>query len=141
MHDHNYYNTLIQIAPDSPVEVSAIPTSNRKKTPSHIIAFDMLKDNPYKYTQEEILFEVHVRHKGYSPEEVEAQRDQLWGEFYAKPKACYRASPLTKKFGWGVHFDAQGRMALISAESEKYAQYAADESLKQLLAMRSSRKK
>ena len=52
-----------------------------------------------------------------------------------------RASALPKKYGWGVHFDEQGRMALYGMETDAYREFAAmTDTLKVLPAMRSSRK-
>ncbi|MGB1250555.1 MAG: DUF6157 family protein [Candidatus Promineifilaceae bacterium] len=140
MKDINYYDTFIQVAPDSPVEVSAIPTSNRKKTPAHIIAYKLLAENPYTMTQMEMLFEVHARHKAIPQETLDANRDVLWAQFFGKNMACFRANALPKKFGWGVHFDKAGKMKLVAMESAEYKQLA-NSNCKQLLAMRSSRKK
>jgi hypothetical protein len=52
-----------------------------------------------------------------------------------------RASPLTKRYGWGVHHDAQGRMSLLALESEEYARFASGEvpGVELVAAMRSKR--
>ncbi len=98
--------------------------------------------NAYAYTQEEALFEVHARHKNIPPEELAARGDELRAEFYAKPTACFRASMLPKKYGWGIHFDETGRMALVAMESPDYRRFAEGEvaGVRLLAGMRSSRK-
>lgn len=138
MKDINYYGTFIQVAPDSPVEASVIPTSNRKKTPAHLIAYQLLSEHPYTFTQEEILFEIHVRHKAIPQAELDAHRDLLWKKFFSKNMACLRASALPKKFGWGVHFDEAGRIKLVAMESAEYTQFS-NSDCKQLMALRSKR--
>ncbi|WP_309237962.1 DUF6157 family protein [Streptomyces albidus (ex Kaewkla and Franco 2022)] len=40
--------------------------------------------------------------------------------FLSKPRPCLRASPLPKKYGFGLHFDDEGRVALCPVESEEY---------------------
>ncbi|MEI7025361.1 DUF6157 family protein [Paenibacillus sp. y28] len=44
--------------------------------------------------------------------------EPLWSEFFSKPKACLRTSPLVKKYGWGLGFDAAGKIALLGADTE-----------------------
>lgn len=60
-------------------------------------------------------------------------------EFFARPQACLRASPLPKTYGWGLHFDATGRVALYAVESPEYKRFIEDESISHLKAMRSRR--
>lgn len=60
-------------------------------------------------------------------------------EYFSRPRACLRASPLAKSFGWGLHFDADGRITLHAVESEEYARLRSDPALTQLRAMRTSR--
>jgi hypothetical protein len=58
-----------------------------------------------------------------------------------------RASDLGKKYGWGIHSDSQGRVALYSCDSDTYAALEngedpadPDVTVTTLAAMRSSRK-
>lgn len=60
-------------------------------------------------------------------------------EFFAKDQACLRSSPLGKRYGWGIHFDADSRIALVPLGSDEYQALATDASVKQLKAMRSKR--
>ncbi len=50
-----------------------------------------------------------------------------------------RASPLGKRYGWGVHADAEGHIAIYAVESQRYRELASDPKIKQLRAMRSKR--
>lgn len=50
-----------------------------------------------------------------------------------------RSSPLAKRYGFGIHSDAKGKIALYAMESKEYATFASD-NLKHLKAMRSKRK-
>ena len=50
-----------------------------------------------------------------------------------------RASPLAKRYGWGIHADNDGRIAIYPLESERYRKLASDPKIKQLRAMRSKR--
>jgi len=138
----NYYSTFIKIAGDCPVERGVIPPAKKNGRSKSEIEYDLVFNHPYVYTQEELLFETHVRHKEIPEAELAERRDELRSAFFSKPMACLRASMLPKKYGWGLHFDAEGKVALVPRESEEYERFADGESsgLKVLMAMRSSRK-
>lgn len=97
--------------------------------------FDMISKNPYKYTSDEVVFRVFADRNDLVESEYEAARAQ----FFSKGQPCLRASPLTKRYGWGIHFDHEGKMALYSSESQEYKRFVEDESLKVVKAMKSSR--
>jgi hypothetical protein len=61
-------------------------------------------------------------------------------QFFSKGQACFRSSPLTKRYGWGVHSDRNGRIAIYALGSEEYEKHVVDNSLKHVKAMRSKRK-
>jgi Family of unknown function (DUF6157) len=62
-------------------------------------------------------------------------------KLFAKPQACMRTSPLPKRYGWGVHYDGCGRLALYAMESEEYQHFAEGKSsgVKVVTALRSKR--
>lgn len=138
----NYYNTFITVAADCPVEHGVVPPDKKDGKTKPGLEYELAAHQPYRYTQEEILFEVHARHKGFSDEELSARGEELKAEFYAKPKPCMRASMLPKKYGWGLHFNAEGKLALLPMESPEYRRFADGEvaGVKLLAAMRNSRK-
>jgi hypothetical protein len=80
-----------------------------------------------------------VRHKQIPPAELKAHQQQLREEFFAKPYACMRASPLTKKYGWGAHYDKDGKIAIFPVESEEYQCFVKDKNIRKYPAMRSKR--
>ena len=138
-----YQDTFIQIAPDSEAESGQVPTSNRAKTPAHIIQFELLSERPYTYTHRELVFAVYCRQKEIPADVVAANKEELWNELFQKEHPCLRASSLTKKFGWGAHYNTDGKIALYGVETDEYKRFAEMEApdMKQLLAMRSKRKK
>ncbi len=69
----------------------------------------------------------------------EAHRVAERAKFFAEGQPCFRSSPLTKRYGWGVHCDSEGRIALVAVGSEAYEALAADPGLRTLRAMRSKR--
>ena len=141
MKDFNYYNTFITVAPDSTAAAGTAPAMRGSAPTVPLIQYELLANEPYTMTQEELYYRVHLKHKGISDEEAEAAGTRIFDELFAKPQACMRASALPKKYGWGVHFDDQGRIALYGVETPEYTQFAAgSDKLKVLPAMRSSKK-
>ncbi len=130
----NYTNTFILIAEDCPVH-AGIPPLFRKIPSVAELQFNLLQENPYRFTSDEILFKVYAL-KNAVPEDGIAEEKQ---KFFSSSKACFRASPLPKKYGWGVHFDEEGKMALYGYESDDYRSLARNPQLKVVKAMRSKK--
>ncbi len=68
-------------------------------------------------------------------------KPRLRQEFFSKPQACLRSSPLPKKYGWGLLFDHDSRVALLPMESAEYQRLVAgnDPRVTVLKALRSRR--
>ncbi len=135
----SYTNTFIEISPDSSADKASVPTSTRKKKPAHIIQYELLTENPYTFNHEELVFEVYVRHKEIPSAELKQNRDKLWHELHSKGHPCMRASTLAKKFGWGAHYNATGKISIFGVDSPEYASFLKDDETKKLYAMRSKR--
>ncbi|MEJ7677002.1 MAG: DUF6157 family protein [Segetibacter sp.] len=60
-------------------------------------------------------------------------------KFFSKGQPCFRSSPLPKRYGWGVHSDHEGKMAIFAVESDEYKNFLKDKNLKHLKAMRTKR--
>lgn len=123
----NYFNTFIGVADDCPANTGTVPPRKEPKSVAQI-QYDMLIGNPYHYTSDEVLYVANGERRGISRE-----------DFFSKGQPCFRASPLTKQYGWGVHSDKDGKIALYAVESAEYRQLAADTTLKQVKAMRNKR--
>lgn len=121
--NYNYFDTFILVAADCPVTEGTNPLSKRQEPTIAEIEYSLLCERPYYWTQEELLFEVHLRRSGNQPPS-KSRRNVLKAEFYEKSRACLRASPLPKRFGWGFHFDGDGRIALCAMESKEYQTFA-----------------
>ncbi len=135
-HTTNYYDTFIEIAEDCPSSKGEMPPVKGEKLTIANLQFDLLYDNPYKYTSDEVIFGAHAQKQGFLQTELDEQRQH----FFSKGQACFRASPLTKKYGWGVHSNSEGRVAIYSAGSEEYNNFLQDNGIKKVKAMRTSRK-
>src|SRR5438445_10588453 len=67
------------------------------------------------------------------------ERSLARDEFFSKGQACLQASGLGKRFGRGVHADAEGRVAIYAVDSKRYQALARDPGIKQVRAMRTKR--
>ena len=135
LHSTDYINTFIEIAEDSTaVNGEGPPTKGDAKTIASM-QFDMVKNNPYKFTSDDVFFQVFADRNDLSKSEYKEARAQ----FFSKGQPCFRASPLTKRYGWGVHSNAEGKIALYACESAEYEKLASDKSLKVIKAMKSSK--
>ena len=139
----NYYNTLITVSADCPVERGMIPPDKKSGRTKSSIEYELIANHPYTYTQEEILYEVYVRHKEIPEEELVKRGNELRDGFYQKPMPCLRASMLPKKYGWGIHFDTEGKMALVAMESPEYQYFVDGDNgdVRLVPAMRNTKKK
>jgi hypothetical protein len=105
----NYIETFIRVAEDCPVEAAEEPP--RGKTPPSVAALQylLLAEHPYELTSDDVLFEVHATRNEIPIAEREPARE----EFFAKDRACLRSSALAKRYGWGLHHDVEGHVALV----------------------------
>ncbi len=134
-----YFDTFIAVAEDSPTSASTPPKVRERPTVAQL-QYDMLVDSPFRYTMEDVLFEVWFRRQDYEHLAAD-EKHALRTEFLSKPMACLRASPLSKSHGFGFAFDAEGKVALVAMESESYREYAARDDLTQTRAMATKRKR
>lgn len=135
----NYVNTFIAVAPDTTAKAGTVPPGRSDNKSVAQLEHEIISGNPYALTQEDVQFSVHVRRQGISASKLKAKRAKFWSEFFSKPMACMRASPLPKSYGWGLHFDAEGKVALVAMESPEYERLLKNSAIKQLFAMRSKR--
>lgn len=131
----NYYDTFMEVADDCPVTNSEIPQQRGNKKSIPIMQFEMIAKHPYKYTQEDVLFEVFAESHGISEENKSAERKK----FFSKGQPCLRSSALGKRYGWGIHYNKEGKVALYAVESDEYKKFMGDKTIKHLKAMRSKR--
>lgn len=131
----NYTETFITVAPDCPVAESEVPPRNAEKPSVAALQYELLAEHPYRYTSDDVLFLVHAKRNGIPEEHLGEARE----EFFSKGQACLRASPLGKRYGWGTHHDAEGRVALVAFGSAEYERLVNSPEVAQRAAMRSRR--
>lgn len=136
IHTTNYYNTFITVADDCLRLTGIIPPQKTDHKTIARLQYDILIHNPYKYSSDEVLFRIFAERNKIPKPAVNAARK----EFFSKGQACFRASPLPKQFGWGIHSDETGKIAIYGVETETYQKLINERSINKVKAMRNSRK-
>lgn len=139
MHSTNYVDTFIVVADDSNAVEASVPP--QRATPSVAeLTHRMIAERPYGHTSDDVIFTVWADRRGIP----DSERASARAEFYSKGQPCMRSSDLAKRYGWGIHSDAEGRVALVAMDSAEYARLASGltpegEPVTVLKAMRSKR--
>ena len=134
-HTTNYFDAFIEVAEDCPVTKGEIPPITNTTKSIARLQYEMLSKNPYAFTSDDILFRVYADRNDLTESELPAAREQ----FFSKGQPCLRASPLTKRYGWGIHSDNNGKVAMVGVETQAYEAFIKNAALKKVKAMRSKR--
>lgn len=134
IHSTNYFDTFIEVAENTKAGFATKPPTKEKKTIAEM-QYELIAKNPYEYTSDDILFLVFVKRNKLTKGEYQQAREQ----FFSKGQPCFRASPLTKNYGFGIHSDREGKIALYGMETEAYRNFLSDKNIKKVKAMKSSR--
>ncbi len=133
-------NTFVVVADDCPAKRAIAPQPKSGRETIASLQYRLLGGHPYRYTLEDLIFEVHLARNDISTSESKARGAEIRAELFSRSHACMRASPLTKAYGWGAHYDDKGRLAIVARESNDYERLAAAKDLIVVKAMRNSRK-
>src|SRR5690606_36679000 len=120
-------DTFIRVADDCPVTQAEAPSVGTKGPTVASLQYRLISERPYELTSDDVLFEVHRIRQEIPDEELSEARKA----FFAKSQACLRASPLGKRYGWGIHHHSQGRVGLVPLDSDRYQALATDPALRQ----------
>lgn len=134
IHSTNYFETFIEVAEDTKADFGTIPPAKEKKTVAEM-QYELIAKKPYKFSSDDIFFQVFAERNDLTKAEYEKAREQ----FFSKGQPCFRASPLTKTYGFGIHSDKNGKVALFGMESNEYQIFLADKNIKKVKAMKSSK--
>lgn len=129
----NYFDTLITIAEDSPTHTSIVPDLSKPSVAAQ--QFQWITERPYELTSDDVIFRRVAEKQGIA----DHLRQSAQAEYFHTGRACLRTSPLAKQYGWGIHANEDGKIALVAAESETYKTLIADDRVKKVTAMRSKR--
>lgn len=137
VHTTNYTDTFIEVAEDSTVSGSEVPPVKGDKKTIANMQFDLISRHPYQFTSDDILFKIFAEKKDLTESELEEARK----EFFSKGQACLRASPLPKKYGWGIHHDHEAKVAVYGLGTDEYEKFRNDQNIATVKAMRSAKAK
>jgi len=135
IHTTNYVDTFIEVAEDTKTVRGTVPTIKGDKKTIAALQFELLSNNPYRFTSDDLLFQVFAERNDLA----QAEYQQARAQFFSKGQACMRASPLTKTYGFGIHSDGSGKMALYGMETPAYRKFLDDPSITKQKAMKSKR--
>ena len=136
IHTTNYFDTFIEAAEDTKATCGTKPLSKGNKKTVAEIQYELIVKNPYKYTSDDILFQIFAERNDLPETEYRQAREQ----FFSKGQPCFRTSPLAKNYGFGVHYDSNGKIAIYGIETQEYKKLKIDGNLKKVKAMRISSK-
>ena len=131
----NYYDTLVAVADDCPVSAAQVPPARGGRRTKAVVEYELLVEHPYTYTEEDIAFEVYAVLHAIPRAKRLTEREK----FLSKGHPHLRVSPLAKRYGWGIHNNAEGKLALVAVESPQYKRLLKDPRTTKVKAFRSTR--
>lgn len=132
----NYYDTFIEVAEDTKATTGIAPPVRGGKKSVANYEFEMISEKPYQYTSDDVAFYVYAQRNQLSKSSFKHEREV----FFSKSRPCFRTSPLTKTYGWGVHSNETGRIAIYGVDSPEYTSFLQDDNTVKKKAMRSSKR-
>lgn len=137
VHSTNYFDTFIAVAEDTKATCGTSPPTRGSNKTMAEMQYELLVSRPYQYTSDDVFFMVFAERNDIPASDFPKARS----EYFSKGQPCFRSSPLTKTYGFGVLSDKDGKVAIYGMETEEYQQFMDDQNIKQLKAMRTSRKR
>jgi len=136
MHSTNYFNVLIEVAEDTKTKEGTVPPYKGTKMSVANHEYELVSGSPYKYTSDDVFFTVYAERNDIPKSKQKKEREA----YFSKGRPCFRASPLTKTYGWGVHSNEEGKVALYGVQSKEYLKMVKDKKIEKKKAMRSKKK-
>jgi hypothetical protein len=131
----NYHDTLIEVADDCPATNGQVPQARGDKKTKAMVEYELLVKHPYTYTEEYVAFGVYaVVH-----DIPKAGRPKAREKFLSRGHPHLRVSALAKRYGWGIHNNAEAKVALVAVESHEYKRLMQDPRTVKVKAFRSRR--
>ena len=128
-------DTFIEVADDCPAVHAQVPLARGDRPTKAATEYELIAGEPYTLTEEDVAFRTRVVMRDIPEADWPAERERLLSQ--EKPRL--RVSALAKRYGWGIHIDSHGRLALVAVESAEYQRLAADPALRHVRAFRTKR--
>ena len=120
----NDSEVLFTIAEKCPAKNGIVPITNRKEKTVTMHYHDLLMESPYCFTYQQARKEVHENRRGKTDLKLNSYD--------------MRRSELCKIWGWGVHADRNGKLALVGCETDEYQRLLKDSSVRKIKALNPS---
>ncbi len=115
----DYLDTFIAVSDDCAAGEGTPPPVNPDRPSVVARTYQMIVKRPYSLTSGDVIFTVFAdRHEIPMPERPAARI-----EFFSKGQPCLRSSDLAKRYGWGIHCDARGRVGLLGVDTPEYQDF------------------
>ena len=118
-------SSFVAVSPDCPALTAEVPPTRSPRTIPQI-EFEMLINNPYVYSSDDVLYAANAERRGISRE-----------DYFATIQPDFRLSPLVKRYGWGVHTNSKGKIAIYPLASAEYEKFISNASIRQFRGNRS----
>ncbi|ESQ75295.1 DUF6157 family protein [Asticcacaulis sp. AC402] len=128
-------NTFIAVADDTQATQGIVPPEKNGEPSLAWLHYSLLGEHPYEYDLDSFNFEVYCRRNRIAPEHREGHR----AAFFSKGHPCMRASPLTKSYGFGAHYNTSGKIAIYPMDSVAYRKFLNDPDITIEMALRAKR--
>ena len=139
IHTTNCFDTFIRVAEDCPARSGEEPPRRAGRPTVAGLQYAMITKAPYKYTSDDVIFATSAPGRELGAKATKSEKNAARAAFFSRGQACMRASGLGKRYGWGVHADREGRIAIYAVDSIRYQALSDDSELTQTRAMRSKR--
>jgi hypothetical protein len=127
--------TFIEVAEDCPAAHAEVPPARGDRPTKAAIEYELIVGEPYALTEEDVAFRTRVVMRDIPTADWPAERERVRSQ--EKPRL--RVSALAKRYGWGIHIDSHGCVALVAVESAEYQRLAGDPALRHVRAFRTKR--
>lgn len=135
IHSTNYSSTFILVSADCPARTGMVPVTRGDPPTIARMQYELIANFPYQHTSDDVLFYCFARKHRLEKSQLSAARE----EFFSRAQACLRSSPLVKRYGWGIHSNAEGKVAIYEVGSKEYEAYSKNTGLRIIKGMRSAR--
>ncbi len=132
----NYYNVFIEVADDCRATESTFPPTKGNAKTVASLEHELISSGPYQHTSDDVVFRVYAIRNAIAESALAVARER----YFSNGRPCFRASPLSKIYGRGIHSNRDGKIALVGLGTEQYSKLLHDPDVEKKKAMRSKKR-
>jgi len=84
MHSTNYYDVLIEVAEDTKATAGIVPPTKGKMKTVANYEFELVSENPYKYTSDDVFFTVYAERNNIPKTKLKKEKEL----YFSKGRPC-----------------------------------------------------